>query len=316
MGLLPKDADILPAYDDRLFKVIMTKPEAEPVLKFVSSGIIERRVENVQVRDTETPVSNINEKVQRFDVNCLITDKSKNVFQADIEMQACRMPKEVGSSHEILRARSIYNLCDLHAAQDSRGVEYNLLKRSYQVMFCAFPVFRGYSELIYRFSMRHDTDNWLLHNAIQSVFVDLTKLGKIIKKPAEQMTDMEMFSIFLRYADNPDYRDIVNRVIEKKGEISVAAEVLMSVSKDENEWAILRNRRIAQMDYESNLLTAKRIGRTEGRKEGRAEGKAEGRTEGIISVARNALIKGMSIADIADITGLTYKEIERLRGLN
>jgi len=298
MSLLPKDAKILPPYDDRLFKVIMTEPKAEPVLKFVSSAIIGSSVKKVQVRGTEQPVSNINEKTQRFDVNCFIIDDMLNKFQADIEMQACRMHEKAGGGHEILRARSIYNLCALHSAQDSRGVEYNLLKRTYQVMFCAFPVFNGHSELIYRFSMRHDTENWLLHNAIQSVFVDLTKLDEVIKKPAERMTDMEMFSVFLRYADNPDYRDIVNRVIEKKEEIAVAAEVLMSVSKDENEWAILHSRKMAQMDYESYLLTAKRTGRT----------------EGIISVARNALMKGMSIADIADITGLTCTEIENIRG--
>ena len=309
MGLLPKDAKILPPYDDRLFKVIMTEPKAEPVLKFVSSAIIGSSVKNVLVRTPELPVSNVNEKAQRFDVNCFITDEFENVLQADIEMQARHMQEEASSGHEILRARSIYYLCDLHAAQDSRGVEYNLLKRTYQVMFCAFPVFNGHSELIYRFSMRHDEENWLLHNAIQSVFVDLSKLDEIIKKPAERMTDMEMFSVFLRYADNPDYRDIVNKVIEKKEEIAVAAEVLMSVSKDEKEWAILRNRRVAQKDYESYLLTAKRIGRTEGRVEGRVEGE---RTKAL-SIAQNLLFTSLSIEEIARATGLTYKEIEDLR---
>ena len=304
MGLIPKDAVVLPPYDDRLFKVIMTKPEAESVLKFVSSGIIERHVENVKVRGTEPPISNVKEKAQRFDVNCLIIDDLHNKLQAEIEMQACRMHEVAGSGNEILRARSIYNLCDLHAAQDARGVEYDLLKRTYQVMFCAFPVFKGHSELIYRFSMRHDTGNWLLHNAIQSVFVDLTKLNDVIKKPTEQMTDMEMFSVFLQYADNPDYRDIVNKVIEIKEEISVAAEVLMSVSKDENEWAILRSRRIAEKDYESNILTAKRVGRTEGRKEER------------FAIARNLITMNLPIEQIVNATGLTREEVEQSRVIN
>jgi predicted transposase/invertase (TIGR01784 family) len=321
MGLLPKDADILPPYDDRIFKVIMTTPEAKPVLMLVSSGIIESQVKNVLVRNTELPVSDVNEKAQRFDVNCLIDGN----LQADIEMQASRMREDAGSKHENLRARSIYNLCNLHTSQDSKGKEYDRLKRTYQVMFCAFPIFEGHSELIYRFSMRHDTENWLLHNAIQSVFVDLTKLNEVIKKPVTQMTDMESFSVFLRYADNPDYRDTVNRVIESKEALAVAGEVLMSVSKDERERAILYSRRVAQRDLESNIATAERIGRTEGRAagiiEGRTAGIIEGRTSGLVegerakalSIAHNALAKGMSIADIADITGLTYKEIEDMR---
>ncbi|MCL2019003.1 MAG: hypothetical protein FWG70_04510 [Oscillospiraceae bacterium] len=47
--------------------------------------------------------------------------------------------------------------------------------------------------------------------------------------------------------------------------------------------------------------------------EGRAAGKAEGKREGTIKVARNALQRKMPIADIADITGLPLKEIERLQ---
>jgi len=52
----------------------------------------------------------------------------------------------------------------------------------------------------------------------------------------------------------------------------------------------------------------------------RKEGIEIGREEGIIkeryTIARNALIRGMPIADIADITGLTRNEIENLRNLN
>jgi predicted transposase/invertase (TIGR01784 family) len=293
MGLLPKDMLILPPYDDRLFKVIMTSPEAKPVLIFVSEGIIESRVKDVQIRNTELPISDIKEKTQQFDVNCLIDDKT----QVDIEMQASRMKEEAGSDHGQLRARSIYSLCDLHASQSSKGVEYDRLRRTYQVMFCAFPVFKGHSELIYRFSMRHDTNNWLLHNAIQSVFVDLTKLDDIVKKPTEQMSDMECLSVFLRYADNPDYRDTVNRVIEAREALAVAGEILMSVSKDEHERAILHSRRMAQMDVESNLLTAERIGRTEER----------------FKIARNALQMNISIDEISKLTGLTSEEVEQTR---
>jgi predicted transposase/invertase (TIGR01784 family) len=304
MGLLPKDADILPPYDDRIFKVIMTSPEAKPVLMLVSSIIIESLVVDVLVRNTELPVSDVNEKAQRFDVNCLIN----NDLQADIEMQANRMREEAGGKHENLRARSIFNLCNLHTSQDSKGKEYNRLIRTYQVMFCAFPIFEGHSELIYRFSMRHDTDNWLLHNVIQSVFVDLTKLGEVVKKPVDRMTDMERFSVFLRYADNPDYRDTVNKVIETREALTVAGEVLMSVSKNERERAILHSRRIAQRDLESNFAAAERIGR--------AEGRTEGRQEERFAVARSLISMKLPIEQIVLVTGLTREEVEQSRVKN
>ena len=50
--------------------------------------------------------------------------------------------------------------------------------------------------------------------------------------------------------------------------------------------------------------------------EGREDGRTEGERAKALSIAHNALIRGMPIADIADITNLTYKEIDDLRNLN
>ena len=53
-------------------------------------------------------------------------------------------------------------------------------------------------------------------------------------------------------------------------------------------------------------------GRAEGRAEGKAEGKAEGRAEEKNNIARKMLANGLSIEQIALITGLTEQEIKRL----
>jgi predicted transposase/invertase (TIGR01784 family) len=290
MGLLPKDIEILPPYDDRLFKAIMTAPKAKPTLLFLAPEIVKRPVVNVLVRNTELPVEDIDEKVERFDVNCQIDDDA----QADIEMQGSRMKEEKDGNHNNLRARSIYNLCDLHSSQPSKGKSYDKLIQTYQVMFCNYTVFPGRSGFINTFSMRHDEDNELLHNSVQAMFVELTKLDEVLKKPVEQMTNMEMFSIFLKYAENPNYREIVNKVIESKEGLAVAGEVLMSISKDERERAIFRNRRIALADRESDKVTVERI-------------KAK-------SIAKNLLDMDMSIEKITTATGLTREEVENLRG--
>jgi predicted transposase/invertase (TIGR01784 family) len=149
--------------------------------------------------------------------------------------------------------------------------------------------------------MRHDADNGLLHNAVQAMFVELTKLKEVVRKPVGLMTGLEKFSVFLKYAANPDYRGVVNSVIESEEGLAVAGELLISISKDERERAIFRNRRIALADYESNMITAERIGRN------------RGMAESMLAVARNALQKGLSIEDIVGITGLTHAEVEALR---
>ena len=40
MGLLPMDADILPPSDDRVFKLILTHPEAKQALMNLISSVI------------------------------------------------------------------------------------------------------------------------------------------------------------------------------------------------------------------------------------------------------------------------------------
>lgn len=44
MGLLPMDLDILPPSDDRVFKLILTSPEAKPGLIKLIAGVIGRNV--------------------------------------------------------------------------------------------------------------------------------------------------------------------------------------------------------------------------------------------------------------------------------
>ena len=289
MGLLPMDVEILPPYDDRLFKAMLMLPQAKPALLFVSSAIVNRPVSTVLVRNSELPVEDTEEKAERFDVNCMIDDDS----QADIEMQGSRMKEERDNDHSNLKARSIYNLCDLHSSQSSKGKSYDKLIRTYQVMFCNYTIYPERPNFINTFSMRHDEDNGLFHNSVQAMIVELTKLQKVLEKPVNQMTDMEQFCIFLKYADNPEYREIVNKVIDSKEGLAVASEALMSVSKDERERAIFRNRRIALADRESDIITAERRGR--------------------IDVAQRALRKNISIDDVVDITGLSRAEVESLR---
>ena len=87
MGLLPMEADILPPSDDRVFKLILTSPEAKPVLIELVSSIIKRPVLDVEARNNDIPPSDTEEKAERLDVNCRIDDGSR----IDLEGTACRI---------------------------------------------------------------------------------------------------------------------------------------------------------------------------------------------------------------------------------
>ena len=95
MGLLPKDADILPPSDDRIFKVILTSPEAKPVLMDLISAIIGRPILDVVVHGNELPIGDTEEKDESFDVNC----KTDDGTQIDLEMAASRIQEESDREH-------------------------------------------------------------------------------------------------------------------------------------------------------------------------------------------------------------------------
>ena len=86
----------------------------------------------------------------------------------------------------------------------------------------------------------------MLSDAIHSVYVELSKLNEILKKSVDDMTDLEKWTVFFRYASNPKYRETVNNVIESKEALQMAANLLMSVSQDEHERAIFRRELTAE----------------------------------------------------------------------
>ncbi|MCL2270644.1 MAG: hypothetical protein FWC24_04795, partial [Treponema sp.] len=66
MACLPADADILPPSDDRVFKTLLTHPDAKKVLVDVVSTVIDRTVVDAQVRNIEMPAMDTGEKAERF----------------------------------------------------------------------------------------------------------------------------------------------------------------------------------------------------------------------------------------------------------
>lgn len=321
MGLLPMDADILPPSDDRIFKLLLTPEEAKPVLKDLISAIIQRPVMDVVVRNCEIPPGGTDEKAARLDVNCRFNDDS----QMDFEMQASRIQEESDGQHQNLKGKGVYYLCELHSSQPSKGIRrYDKLARTYQVTFCSYTVFPDRTEFVNSFSLRHDKNNELLTDAVHVIYVELSKLREIMKKPVQEMTDLEKWAVFFRYANDPRHRGTVNEVIATKEALQMAGERLMSISQDERERAILRSRKMYETDLQSNLATAEdrgiRIGKEQGIRIGEERGIRIGEEQGIrigektqsIAIARAMITAGESIEKICLYTGLTAEEIKAL----
>jgi hypothetical protein len=124
-----------------------------------------------------------------------------------------------------LKNRSIFNLCNLHSSQDSRGASYGKLLRSFSVTFCDYTIFHAREDFVNRFSFRNAEGEELL-NAVGIIFIELSKFGKILKKPQSERTAIEMWSVFFAASGRPEYREALDEIIECTGLTSSEIERL------------------------------------------------------------------------------------------
>jgi predicted transposase/invertase (TIGR01784 family) len=136
-----------------------------------------------------------------------------------------------------------------------------------------------------------------LLDSVGIIFIELTKLGGVMKKPVEEMTPAEMWSLFYAVGNDPKHRRLLEEMIKAKEEIGMAVELLTNISRDPDERARYMSRRKFQMDMDHNLV----------------ESRNEGKLEGMREVARNLMGMNMPLADITKATGLSSVEIEKLK---
>jgi len=318
MPILETGATILPPSDDRIFKLLLTHPDAKTVLMDVISALLDCEVLDVIVRNNEVPSTDTEEKMERFDVNTIV-DGGK---QVDIEMQASSVEEEPNGEHTNLKRKTMYYLTDLHSSQSSKGKAYDQLVQTYQATFCTYTVFPQRAGFVNKFSMRTD-DGYLFNEDIQAIFIELSKLQGIVQKPVDEMTSIEMWSLFFRYADIPKYRDKVNEIIKAREAMEVATELLASISQDEKERAIYRSRRMFITDMESNIRVAERRGEERGVIIGEERGIVIGKEQGMAigeaklenklnTIAMNMKLNNMPAELISLITGLSVAVIDNL----
>jgi len=263
--MFPADADILPPSDDRIFKVLLTHPDAKKVLIDVISAVIEQPVVDVQIRGNEIPAMDTEEINERFDVNCTIDTGD----QVDVEMH-CSERVEIGEKRSNFINKYTYYLTDLHSSQKSKGIRYKDYVRTYQATFCTNTIFPRRRNFVSRFSLRTE-DGEQLTDQINMIIIELSKINEMLKKPVDEMSSFEKWSLFLRFAQEPMHRNQINDIIKTKEEIGMAAALLREISQDEHERARLRSRRMYETDMISDRLTSEEIGEIRGIAKGRVE---------------------------------------------
>jgi predicted transposase/invertase (TIGR01784 family) len=259
--------DLIDIRHDNVFKAVFTKntPESKKALADLVSSLIGRKLSIVAITANEPAIDNIRDRQIRFDINC----RAENGELVNVEMSLNPDPFEP--------VRLEFHVGKLFIGQDIRGEEKNFddLKQAYQIAILAKERFFGDDIPLHAFEYYDPAHGVSLNGRSRIITLELSKLDKVVKKPIKEMDAPELWGVFFQYLPDRNKRDIINQIIACEEGIAMASEVLMTISRDEVERARLRSEEKYELDTQSKLVHAKRVGRQEGEQKGRQEMKQE-----------------------------------------
>jgi predicted transposase/invertase (TIGR01784 family) len=297
--------DLIDICLDNVFKAVFTRdtPESRGALSSLLSAVIGRKLEVIAITANEPAVDNLRDRQIRFDINC----KAEGGQLVNVEMS---LNPDVCEP-----VRLEFHAGKLFTGQDIRGADksYDDLKEAYQVAILGKERFFADEEFLHQFEYYDPVRRVRLGGRSRIITLELSKLERVIEKPAGKMTASEQWGIFFRYLTDKSRREKINELLEYEEGIAMAGKVLLRISKDEVERARLMSEYKYVVDTQSKVVGAKREGRKEGLQQGLQQGLQKGLLEAKLEIARKMKSRGIMVEQIAEDTGLTLKQIEELR---
>ena len=276
------DSEILNPMVDYIFKKIFTADDTNAktaLIDFINSVLEHEnddKIVDLTIINPQIPVDRGTEKKSIFDIRA----KYNNGRQAIIEMQKAETPD--------FKNRSQHIISKAYASQEISGFDYNKLEKSYLIAITDFDIIKETNEYLkdYRFRDRQGNE---LTDSQTIVFLDLSKIESILKKPVDEMTNVEQWAIFFKYVTDKSKKDLLDKIIERGAGIRMATNILLEVSKDEEARAYYESELIFELDQRGKMRQAKE--------------------EGKLEMVREMLLDGESIQKIMKYSKFTEREI-------
>ena len=264
--------DLIDIRFDKVFKAVFTRgtPASKGALSHLISALIGREVSVASINANEPPIDNLQDRQIRFDIFC----KTTNGELVNIEMSLNP------ASFEPVRLE--FYAGRLFTRQDIRGPDksYGDLKETYQITILSKGQFFPDEAFLHTFEYYDPVHGVSLNGRSRIITLELSKLDRVVEKPTENMNVQEYWAVYFRYLTDKSKRQKINEILEREEGIAMASEVLIEITEDEKEWVRQMSELKYQLDTQSYIVEAKRIGRKEGVEEGRQEGRQEGLKEG------------------------------------
>ena len=154
------------------------------------------------------------------------------------------------------------------------------------------------------------------------------ELQKIdVTKPVRSLTEVERLGAYLKYASDEEYQDYVRQILSEE-DMDMTENTYRKVSQDELEYERREARLKYQLQYNTEISVAREQGLAQGLKKGEAAGLKKGEAAGLKKgeavglkkgeaqkqreIAKNLKALNLTKEQIAEATGLSAAEIEKL----
>ena len=238
-----------------------------------------------------------------YDLFC----KTETGMEFIVEMQS--------RSQLFFRDRILYYLSRAIAGQGMKGDEWNYkLTPIYGIYWMNFSLNEdGHViddvSLYSKAQLKDGINAKPFTDKVRAITIDMHSFNKL---PSNCETTLDQWIYNIKNMDN-----MTTMPFKEKNNVFAHLETLSDYyAMDPEDRKVYDAALRRSRDYYATLESAKVEGLAEGRAEGREVGRAEGRAEGRMNEkyenARKMKSKGFSVEDIADITGLSVDDIEKL----
>ena len=270
--------------------------ESRAALMEILNIILERKDDPIKSIILKNPIDTAEREDEKETIMDIRAETSSGE-ELDIEMQSGNL--RVYPDRVLFYGGRIVN------SSLQQGFKYDKMKKSIVVSIINGILFAELDSCHSIFDVRERQTGFLLSDRLEFHFLELGKVDG--DRPVEELTEIERLAAYLKYANDEDRQDYVQEIISSEG-LTMIENAYRKVTQDEIEYERMESRLKYQLQYNTDMSMAKQ----EGIEQGRAEGELVGRQEMKLELARAMKAKGMEIEAIAEITGLSAEEVEKL----
>ena len=273
---------------DVVFQALFGEVGNESITKGFLETILERKIDSIDL--SRNPILRREFKEEKLGVLDIIAKLDKD--------EICNIELQIVDKKNIIE-RILYYWSRLYSRQIKSGEDYKILQKAIVILITDFKI-ENLEELDYhsRWKIMEDKQGKKII-LTQKLEIDIIELPKIIGKEKEQDNLLD----WLYFLENPKSERVTEKMKENEN-LKEAVKKLDNLSEDERMQRIADLRQKAIMDEKAIYEKGLEVGIEKGIMEGSQKEKIE--------IAKKMLELKIDKKTIAEATGLTEQEIEKI----